>query len=174
MKYCITFAMIFVLLCGMAQAQDTTATEKSNAVFGGVKYVVDIAGKKTLGMVFGYAFKAFGPLWSYTYVELAPEKYGAFNTEIGYPITISKSTSGFTLTGILLAGPNADWVGATDSIDLATNYTTYLVGAGGALINAEWANGVGLSLGGKYKFRFDGDVLYQDGTVFGLNLFKRF
>jgi hypothetical protein len=168
MKYFTTIVLAFALLFGMAQAQ-TIEVEKNQAVFGGAKYLNDAAGKKTLSFSGGYAFK-IGPLWSYNTVEIGAERYGAVSTEIGFPISIMATPSGFTLSGVLLAGPNADWVGVSDSL----GYINYLVGAAGGLLNGEWPNGVGISLGGKYKFRFEEETLYQDGFVFGLNLFKRF
>ena len=64
--------------------------------------------------------------------------------------------------GGLIAGPDIDWTTGD-----TPNMTSYLVGASGGILCYELSDKYGLGVFGKYKFTFEGDNLYQNGTVFG-------
>lgn len=94
-------------------------------------------------------------LWSFSLLDIGGGEPDDVSTEVAYIRGIGDFGVG------ILGGAAADWETEEDVKN------TYLVGLAGFIVTYSFSDTAGLWGYTKYKFSFQGDDVYPDGTVFG-------
>lgn len=157
MKKAIFGLVIFVVgltMVGVTNAQEPTQTGAIG--FAGIRYDDGVVAS------YGVGTHLTGNLGLFSYLDYG--RYGAINTELSY--MFKTPVSGLYLG--LIAGPNVSWT------DPQGDPVTYLVGASGFVAAYDLTTKIGAWGYGKYKFAFDNNSYFQNGSNFGAGLFYRF
>lgn len=147
---------ILIILIVLALSLPVFAQEKEDIFFGGVNKIDEVT------MIIGVGIPLGSNLWSFNYATIG--EYGSISTELGYML----GGEGFYVAP--LAGFNADWFEFEEDEPIMT----YIVGAGGLVAGLDFTDRLGLWAYGKYKFKLEKEIMYQDGYAWGGGLFLRF
>lgn len=156
MKKVLFGLVIFVVGLTMVSVAEAQTAPTGAIGFAGIRYDDGVVAS------YGVGTHLAGNLGLFSYLDYG--KYGAINTELSY--MFETPVSGLYLG--LIAGPNVSWTDPTG------DPVTYLVGASGFVAAYDLTTKIGAWSYGKYKFAFDNNVAFQNGSNFGAGLFYRF
>lgn len=146
--------LLLVLLVTPLMAQ--TVSVYDNLIFGGASY------DETVTFQIGAGFPLGNGIYEFNYVNVGD--YGSLSTEVGVIFGSHK------FYVIPLAGPEVNWLENTAQDPIVA----YLVGSAGAIAGLDFSKRLGGYAVGKYKFKLENDILFQDGSIFSLGLYYRF
>ena len=174
MKHLLTIVAVLSLLiiAPVAHSFSMVAANQpvSNAFFVGGRYVTaETPTHETGGSIsIGAGHRLGGSLWLFTYGDMG--SYKAASTELAYMFTEPLSALQFGI----IAGPNATWAEPEEGTVIELDPVAYVVGATGVVATLRLSGDKGIWGYYKYLLTQEEQTYVNNGSVFGVGLYKGF